>query len=492
MRFEGFYVENRLSAIPRHKTAIRRGDFSRPVKCLLRDGLLDKSLSFFDYGCGRGEDLELLTAQEFAAAGWDPAYRPDAPVAEADVVNLGFVINVIENADERAVTVRKAWALAKQVLVVAAQVVLAGRGKAPVEFGDGFLTTRGTFQKLYEQDELKAFLEATLEADAIPASIGTFYVFKDETRRQQFLANRFRRRVVLPPRKKVVERTFEENRELLETLMAWVMETGRLPEPDELESAAAIIEKFGSLKKAFAIVRQLTSDTEWDDIGKRRTEDMLAYLALSRFGKRPVFSVLPRSLQLDVKAFFGTYTKACEQADEFLFKVGKAELIDAACKESKIGKLLPDALYVHRESMNYLAPLLRVYEGCARAYLGDVEGANLVKIHRYSGKLSYLVYPEFDTDPHPALVRSVKLCMRTRKLESQEFGQGGNPPILHRKESFLHPEHLMFAKFAKLTKQEEKAGLLEDTATIGTRDGWNARLAEKGYRLRGHRLERAK
>src|SRR5207249_1609928 len=49
------------SSIPRHKTAIRRGDFSRPVKCALRDGLIDPSARVFDFGCGRGEDLELLS-----------------------------------------------------------------------------------------------------------------------------------------------------------------------------------------------------------------------------------------------------------------------------------------------------------------------------------------------------------------------------------------------------------------------------------------------
>ena len=36
-----------------------------------------------------------------------------------------------------------------------------------------------------------------------------------------------------------------------------------------------------------------------------------------------------------------------------------------------------------------------------------------------------------------------------------------NPPILHRKETFLHPTHPLHAKFARLTQQEEKAGLLE-------------------------------
>ncbi len=479
------------TAIQRHKTAIRRGDYSRPVKALLRDSLLGDGVSFFDYGCGRGEDVELLTARGFTCGSWDPAFRPDSPKSEADVVNLGYVINVIEDPDERAATVRQAWELARQLLVVSAQVLVAGRGKAPVEFGDGVLTCRGTFQKFFEQDELKAFVEAQIQTEAIPAGIGVIYAFKDEGRRQQFLSNRFRRREVLPRKKRVADAQFQENRELLEALMAAVASYGRLPEPDEFPLTEEVAERFGSLKRAFAVVRQITGGDEWEQIAKRRAEDMLVYLALARFRGRPAISLLPRTLQLDVKAFFGAYTKACSQADELLFQAGKSDLIDAACKRSPVGKLLPDALYVHREALDNLEPVLRVYEGCGRAYIGEVEGANVVKIHRYSGKVSYLVYPGFEKNPHPALVRSVKLNMRTRQLECHEFGQGGNPPILHRKESFLHDAHPLREKFAKLTAQEEKVGLLEDTATIGTLEGWKTRLGEKGYALRGHKLVRA-
>lgn len=107
------------------------------MKCLLRDGLLATGISFFDYGCGRGEDLELLATDGIICSGWDPAYRPDAPRTEADVVNLGYVINVIEDTQERAATIKSAWRLAKQVLAVSAQVLVTGRGKEPVEFGDG-------------------------------------------------------------------------------------------------------------------------------------------------------------------------------------------------------------------------------------------------------------------------------------------------------------------------------------------------------------------
>lgn len=59
------------TVVERHRTAIRRGDYSRPVKCLLRDNLLGSDISFFDYGCGKGEDVELLTAAGVTCGAWD-------------------------------------------------------------------------------------------------------------------------------------------------------------------------------------------------------------------------------------------------------------------------------------------------------------------------------------------------------------------------------------------------------------------------------------
>ena len=223
----------------------------------------------------------------------------------------------------------------------------------------------------------------------------------------------------------------------------------------------------------------MTGTDEWDAIARRCTEDLLVYLALGRFRRRPPISVLPLGLQRDIRAFFGSYANACRLADELLFKAGDAEAVDDACRRSAVGKLLPNALYVHRSALDSLDPLLRVYEGCARAYLGEIEGANLIKMHRQSGKVSYLVYPDFETDPHPALLRSVKLSLRTREIDCFDYASSANPPILHRKETFLPRDHPLHAKFARLTEQEEKHGLLDDTATIGTRDGWQARLARR-------------
>jgi hypothetical protein len=35
------------------------------------------------------------------SGGWDPVHRPEPPVEPAPVVNLGYVVNVIENPQER-------------------------------------------------------------------------------------------------------------------------------------------------------------------------------------------------------------------------------------------------------------------------------------------------------------------------------------------------------------------------------------------------------
>ena len=64
--------------------------------------------------------------------------------------------------------------------------------------------------------------------------------------------------------------------------------------------------------------------------------------------------------------------------------------------------------------------------------------------------------------------------------------------MLHRKEAFLLPDDPRRGKFERLTRQEEQAGLLDETATIGTRAGWAERLRERGYALRGHRLIRGR
>jgi hypothetical protein len=88
-------------------------------------------------------------------------------------------------------------------------------------------------------------------------------------------------------------------------------------------------------------------------------------------------------------------------------------------------------------------------------------------------------------------LRCVKLNLRARQIECYDYAQSGNPPVHHRKGSFLTIDHPLHAKFARLTAQEQKNGLLDEPAKIGTRDGWVKRLAERGFALKGHRVVRS-
>jgi len=105
----------------------------------------------FDYGCGHGDDLPNLQALGYACDGWDPVHRPESPRRPADIVNLGFVLNVIEARDERAQTLRDAWSICRKLLVVAARLAAGDWLTLGGQYGDGVVTRLGTFQKLYGQ-----------------------------------------------------------------------------------------------------------------------------------------------------------------------------------------------------------------------------------------------------------------------------------------------------------------------------------------------------
>ena len=482
-------MDNVNENIARHKTAIRRPSFSLPVKCLLRDGLIREETKVFDYGCGHGQDLELLSDMGIECQGWDPVFRPESDKKPADVVNLGYVINVVEHIEERSGVVRAAWDLCDKLLVVSAQVKFAASDDHS-EYADGVLTSRGTFQKYYSQYELRAYLEGELGNDAIPAAPGVFYIFKDESAKQQFMATRYHRRISVP-RKRISELRFEENRDVLEPLMEAMAQLGRLPGPEEFVDYTETIERFGSLKKAFALIRRVTEEEPWEEIAERRAEDLLVYLALSRFQRRPKLSAIPPSIQRDIKAFLGSYRVACERADVLLYRAGDPSAIDATCLRAQVGKLVDNALIVHRSALDYLPPLLRIYEGCSRALVGDIDEANLIKLHRFSGKVSYIAYPDFDKKPHPAMRLRVKITLPTLAIDYFDYSNWDDPPLLFRKEEFLHQDHPSREKFAKLTRQEENRGLLDQESDSIPQSSWQMKMREAGVALRGHRLVRA-
>jgi len=162
-------------SIARHRTALNRTDLSRPVRLALEDGLITQETSVFDYGCGKGNDLRLLRSRGIRCNGWDPTYHPHNERTPADVVNLGYVINVIEDPAERVAALRNAWTLTQKLLAVSARLTLEAASGSQTPYEDGCLTGLGTFQKYFEQRELREWIDQSLGASSVPAAPGIFY-----------------------------------------------------------------------------------------------------------------------------------------------------------------------------------------------------------------------------------------------------------------------------------------------------------------------------
>ena len=183
----------------RHRTALTRYALSAPMQLMWKYGYLNGTHSIFDYGCGRGDDVRALLAQGLNAAGWDPFFAADAPKQRAQVVNLGYVLNVIEDVAERRAALLGAWDVAEMVLAVS--VLIGGRTEYERQrlFRDGVLTARGTFQKYYTQAELRVYLEAELGREPVAVAPGIFLIFRTDEDEQRFLAGRQALRVPAVP-----------------------------------------------------------------------------------------------------------------------------------------------------------------------------------------------------------------------------------------------------------------------------------------------------
>ena len=423
--------------IARHLTALSRSNLSAPMQCLARHGFLNGEFSVFDYGCGKGDDIRNLTANAISVLGWDPHYAPDQPKQAADVVNLGFVINVIENTTERLEALQGAYQLSKQLLVVSAMLINQNAFKGQT-FNDGVITQRNTFQKYFTQTELKEFITDSLETEAIPVAPGIFFVFKDNDAEQRFLLNRQRsqrnilrlsQRPAAQPKLSRHEKKYLTAKHLLEPLWQQTLTLGRLPEKTEITQLVELTQSFGTVSKALHFMLEHQDESLLEQARLSRINDLLTYFALQTFSKRQSYKHLDITLQKDIKAFFGDYKNAIATAEAVLFQIGKAELIASACQQASeqgLGYLNEEqALQLHTSVVEQLPTLLRIYIACATLLYGDLEQTDVIKIHSQSGKLSLMRYDDFENQPLPRLLERVKINLRAQIFDLYQYGEQG-------------------------------------------------------------------
>jgi DNA phosphorothioation-associated putative methyltransferase len=493
--FEGHYLmcpmdstlkEKKGIRIDRHKAAIVRKEVSRPVRLALESNIFTGESSFFDYGCGYGSDIERISDRGYTSSGWDPYYRPDSPLVEADIVNLGYIINVIEDTGERREALIKAWELTRQVLIVGAQVSIESRHQGLIAYGDGIITSRNTFQKYYQQKELKAYIDRVLDVDAIAVDLGVYFVFRDREKAEAFRVSRVRSRITTP-KVRLKVKNFQDYAQLLQPLMNFVVDRGRLPVKGELAEEEAIKKEFRSYKTAFKLILQATDEKEWEAIAEQRRQDLKLYLALSRFQNRPTVRKLSLQMKEDFKALFGSYKEACLLADRMLFSLGDLKNIANLCRASSVGKKKANSLVIHISALETLDPLLRLYESCASLTLGRPEDANIIQINYKKPKISYWFCPEFDRQPHPIIHTSMDVDLRNLQVNYQDFDLDNNPPILHEKDVLVTSDYPLYEKFSLLNKEKDW-GLLDDFKSIDRLRGWEKCLQEHCAVIKNDRL----
>jgi len=181
---------NQKITIERHKTAINRDKLSLPMQLLARHNYFDGNFTILDYGCGKGDDVRELEAHGLDISAWDPVHRPEGNKRPVDIVNLGYVINVIEDRRERDQVLKDAYKHSNSILSVSAMIGGDSITSQFRPFNDGVITSRNTFQKYFSQSELKGYIERTLGESAIAVTPGVFFVFKNKDEEQLFLVER--------------------------------------------------------------------------------------------------------------------------------------------------------------------------------------------------------------------------------------------------------------------------------------------------------------
>ena len=419
------------SGIERQRTALRRVHISAPMRHLLRFGFLDGAHSVFDYGCGRGDDLRLLAAMNIPATGWDPVYRPDSIREPADVVNLGFVLNVIEDAAERRETLRSAFALARKVLVIGVMLGYQREREQFTAFRDGVITRRNTFQKYFTQDEFRSYVEETLEANAVPVAAGICLVFRNPADEQLFLLARQQvlrrwRLVRREPHSEAVAPLIGQHREQMDAYWLRALELGRPPVAEECPEAESLAGLVGSWRRVHDWVASFFDTEQLDAATIGRQEDLLVYFALGHFSRWRPYTEMPARLKRDVKVFFGNVTKARNAGKRALFAAGDRSRLEEAAvfchEELGIGKLhVQRHLTLHQSVLGECLPLVRIYVGCALQLFGEAGSVDLIKVYLKSGKVTFLVYDDFDGAEAPMLVERIKVDLERQRVDFFDY-----------------------------------------------------------------------
>lgn len=166
----------------------------------------------------------------------------------------------------------------------------------------------------------------------------------------------------------------------------------------------------------------------------------------------------------------------------------------ADIRQINFGKKIAQTLYFSSDAMALLPTNLRQWLSQLLDDLSSqstLPGFNVIKLNLETQQLSLLRYEDFQTHHFPCLINSHSVDIHSKSIvSSRSYNIANNPPILHRKELLLAPNHPDIPRFAALTQQLEEAGLFAEPRKIGFKKQWDKRLFNAGFKVVDHQLVR--
>ena len=441
--------EDNTLEVFRHRTALKRKKLSSCMGALVDSSLITKTSEIFDYGCGRGDDVTILGKNNFEkVSGWDPYFAKDNAIPKkSEFVSLSFVLNVIEDTDERHLVFKKAFQIASKALVFSVMLEHQNTLQFAYPFNDGYLTSINTFQKYYSASEIEALVKEQLNATAIKLGPGIYIVFKEKSLEQEYF---FKRQLgLLVETKSAVKDDAGDSfaEALVNKMVKTILSFGRVPKLAELKTKFQ--DEISKAKVSYNRLSRLAlsqiSISDLKHVREAFSGEILIFLAINRFDGRMKYVDLPEKFQIDVRAHFGSLKNANEEAERLLFSLSDTGgLISAALDAERAGngRLIGTKFRCHSKQCENLPKNLRLFYKIGERLHRSIMDNDIIQLHLETKKMAFLIVNEFEKSALP----------RIHSREIVNFATQNTAIVLHQEKEQVR---ILYLKSALMAAEDE-------------------------------------
>ena len=120
--------------------------------------------------------------------------------------------------------------------------------------------------------------------------------------------------------------------------------------------------------------------------------------------------------------------------------------------------------------------------GCAELLYGDLQQVDVLKLHKRSGKITLLVYDDFEDHSLPILQTRIKVNLRTQTIDIFDHQALRQQQLLYFKERYVAADHPRRAEWQRFSEKLRALGLDESMGFGPSKDELLQILSQAGLR----------